>query len=63
MSERPSTDGKLLGGTPTEPVPFGKYALSGLIARGGDEASLRARGVTLSVSPDTNHILDRKSVV
>ncbi|MBK9034412.1 MAG: serine/threonine protein kinase [Myxococcales bacterium] len=43
MSERPSTDGKLLGGTPTDPVPFGKYVMSGLIARGGMAEVYRAR--------------------
>ncbi len=43
MTERPSTDGKLLGGAPNDPVPFGKYFLLGLIARGGMAEVYRAR--------------------
>jgi serine/threonine protein kinase len=43
VTERPSTDGKLLGGAPNDPVPFGKYFLLGLIARGGMAEVYRAR--------------------
>lgn len=43
VTERPSTDGKLLGGAPNDPVPFGKYYLLGLIARGGMAEVYRAR--------------------
>jgi serine/threonine protein kinase len=43
VTERPSTDGKLLGGVPNDPVPFGKYFLLGLIARGGMAEVYRAR--------------------
>ncbi len=43
MTERPSTDGKLLSGAPNDPVPFGKYFLLGLIARGGMAEVYRAR--------------------
>ncbi|KAB2902596.1 MAG: serine/threonine protein kinase, partial [Kofleriaceae bacterium] len=43
MTDRPSTDGKLLGGAPNDPVPFGKYFLLGLIARGGMAEVYRAR--------------------
>jgi serine/threonine protein kinase len=43
VTDRPSTDGKLLGGAPNDPVPFGKYFLLGLIARGGMAEVYRAR--------------------
>ena len=43
VTERPSTDGKLMGGAPNDPVPFGKYFLLGLIARGGMAEVYRAR--------------------
>jgi len=43
VTERPSTDGKLLSGAPNDPVPFGKYFLLGLIARGGMAEVYRAR--------------------
>ena len=42
-SERPSQEGKLSAGSPTEPVPFGRYYLLGLIARGGMAEVYRAR--------------------
>ncbi len=43
MTERPSTDGKMQPGTPADPVVFGKYKLTGLIARGGMAEVYRAR--------------------
>jgi serine/threonine protein kinase len=42
-TERPSTDGKMQPGAPNDPVPFGKYFLLGLIARGGMAEVYRAR--------------------
>ena len=42
-SERPSQEGKLSPGAPNDPVPFGKYYLLGLIARGGMAEVYRAR--------------------
>src|SRR5690349_11511913 len=43
MTERASTDGKLQPGSPNDPVPFGKYYLLGLIARGGMAEVYRSR--------------------
>jgi serine/threonine protein kinase len=43
VSERPSQEGKLSPGAPNEPVPFGKFYLLGLIARGGMAEVYRAR--------------------
>jgi serine/threonine protein kinase len=43
VSERPSQEGKLSPGAPNDPVPFGKYYLLGLIARGGMAEVYRAR--------------------
>jgi len=43
MSDRPSQEGKLSPGAPGEPVPFGRYFLLGLIARGGMAEVYRAR--------------------
>ncbi|HEY0478865.1 MAG TPA: serine/threonine-protein kinase [Kofleriaceae bacterium] len=43
MSERPSQEGKLSPGAPGEPVPFGRYYLLGLIARGGMAEVYRAK--------------------
>jgi len=43
MTERPNSDGKLQPGAPNDPVPFGKYYLLGLIARGGMAEVYRAR--------------------
>jgi serine/threonine protein kinase len=42
-SERPSQEGKMSAGAPTDPVAFGKYYLLGLIARGGMAEVYRAR--------------------
>jgi serine/threonine protein kinase len=41
-SNRPSQEGKLYPGAPDDPVPFGKYFLLGLIARGGMAEVYRA---------------------
>jgi serine/threonine protein kinase len=43
VSERPSQEGKMSAGAPNDPVPFGKYYLLGLIARGGMAEVYRAR--------------------
>src|SRR5213075_3135295 len=43
VSDRPSQEGKLSPGAPNDPVPFGKYYLLGLIARGGMAEVYRAR--------------------
>ncbi|HEY0194834.1 MAG TPA: serine/threonine-protein kinase [Kofleriaceae bacterium] len=42
MSERPSQEGKMSPGAPGDPVPFGRYYLLGLIARGGMAEVYRA---------------------
>jgi len=43
VSDRPSQEGKLSAGAPNDPVPFGRYYLLGLIARGGMAEVYRAR--------------------
>ncbi|MEJ7598750.1 MAG: serine/threonine-protein kinase [Kofleriaceae bacterium] len=43
VTERPSQEGKLSPGAPNDPVPFGKYYLLGLIARGGMAEVYRAK--------------------
>ena len=43
VAERPSQEGKLSPGAPGEPVPFGRYFLLGLIARGGMAEVYRAK--------------------
>jgi serine/threonine protein kinase len=43
MSDRPSQEGKLSPGAPGDPVPFGRYFLLGMIARGGMAEVYRAR--------------------
>src|SRR5215470_4898090 len=43
VSDRPSQEGKLSPGAPGEPVPFGRYYLLGLIARGGMAEVYRAK--------------------
>jgi eukaryotic-like serine/threonine-protein kinase len=43
VSDRPSQEGKLSPGAPNDPVPFGRYYLLGLIARGGMAEVYRAR--------------------
>src|SRR5262249_231022 len=47
-SDRPSQEGKLSPGAPNDPVPFGRYYLLGLIARGGMAEVYRAK---LQVGP------------
>jgi eukaryotic-like serine/threonine-protein kinase len=46
MTERPSQEGKMSAGAPNDPVPFGRYYLLGLIARGGMAEVYRARFVS-----------------
>src|SRR5262245_43230527 len=48
VSDRPSQEGKLSPGAPNDPVPFGRYYLLGLIARGGMAEVYRAK---LQVGP------------
>ena len=43
MSDRASQDSKLSPGAPGDPVPFGRYFLLGMIARGGMAEVYRAR--------------------
>lgn len=43
VSERPSQEAKMSPGAPGEPVPFGRYYLLGLIARGGMAEVYRAK--------------------
>jgi len=43
VSDRPSQEGKLSPGAPNDPVPFGRYYLLGLIARGGMAEVYRAK--------------------
>jgi serine/threonine protein kinase len=43
VSDRPSQEGRLSPGSPSEPVPFGRYFLHGLIARGGMAEVYRAK--------------------
>jgi serine/threonine protein kinase len=42
VSDRPSQEGKLSPGAPSDPVPFGRYYLLGMIARGGMAEVYRA---------------------
>ena len=55
VSERPSQEGKLSPGAPNDPVPFGKYYLLGLIARGGMAEVYRGRG--LAAGPAERRLL------
>jgi serine/threonine protein kinase len=55
VSERPSQEGKLSPGAPNDPVPFGKYYLLGLIARGGMAEVYRGRG--LAAGPGERRLL------
>jgi eukaryotic-like serine/threonine-protein kinase len=54
--DKDKAKGKLQAGSPTEPVPFGKYYLLGLIARGGMAEVYRAREIASSGPPELQAI-------